>query len=248
MACTVAAMVHEFYVQPRCDDLKEEELRIVEAAAKLVKSEIMSRDVSTENFPESGEMSSVDTALEFVPALLQTFLKTLFFGKDVNLKLASLGQAIVQATRPRAVIAPLQLGLGIQMHHHFALKFLIDTLHSHGFCSSYSTVQKYERSAAVDQGTEIPGWIPVRFMQYVADNVDYNSRILDRSGTFHGMGIIATITPGTKTTTVAQKKDVTANEIAQTGHIAIRPYHGSSETLLDCRTRNCRICESEITL
>ena len=82
---TVAAIVHEFYVQPRCDDLKEEESRIVEVAAKLVKSKIMSRNVSTENFPESGEMS-----LEFVPALLQTFLKTLFFGKDVNLKLASL--------------------------------------------------------------------------------------------------------------------------------------------------------------
>ena len=194
---TVAAIVHEFYVQPRCDDLKEEESRIVEAAAKLVKSEIMSRDVSTENFPESGEMSSVDTALEFAPALLQTFLKTLFFGKDVSLKLPSLGQAIVQATRPRAVIAPLQLGLGVQMHQHFASKFLIDTRYSHGFCSSYSTVQKYERSAAVGQGTEIPGWIPGRFMQYVADNVDYNSRTLDGTGTFHGMGIIATITPGT---------------------------------------------------
>ena len=46
------------------------------------------------------------------------------------------------------------------MHHHFASNLLIDTLYSHGFCSSYSTVHKYERSAAVDQGTEIPGWIP----------------------------------------------------------------------------------------
>ena len=99
---TVASIVHEFYVQPRCHDLKEEESRIVEAAAKLVKREIMSKDVSTENFPESAPMSSVDTALEFVPTVLQTFLRTLFSGKDVSLKLASLGQAIVQATRPRA--------------------------------------------------------------------------------------------------------------------------------------------------
>ena len=38
---TVVSIVHEFYVQPRCDDLKEEDLRIVEAAAKLVKREIM---------------------------------------------------------------------------------------------------------------------------------------------------------------------------------------------------------------
>ena len=66
-------------------------------------------------------------------------------------------------------------------------------------------------------------------MQYVADNVDYNSRTLDGAGTFHGMGIIATITPGTKTTTLVRNKDVTANEIAQTGRIAIRPYRGPSE-------------------
>ena len=98
-------------------------------------------------------MSSVETALEFVPGLLQTFLRIVFAGKDVNLKLASIGQAIVQATRPRAIIAPLQLGLGVQMHHHFSSKFLIDSLNAHGFCSSYSTVQKYQRRAAVAQGT-----------------------------------------------------------------------------------------------
>ena len=104
----------------------------------------MSKDVSTKNFLESAKMSSVDTALDFFPILLQTFLmRTLFSGKDVSLKLASLGRAFVQATRPRALKAPLQLGLGVQMHHHFASKFLIDTLNLHGFCSSYSTIQKY---------------------------------------------------------------------------------------------------------
>ena len=34
-------------------------------------------------------------------------------------------------------------------------------------------------------------------MQYIADNIDYNSRTLDGTGTFHEMGIIATITPRT---------------------------------------------------
>ena len=65
----------------------------------MLKREIMSKDVSTRNFPESAEKSLLDTALEFVPTLLQTFLRTLFSDKDVSLKLASLGQAIVQATR-----------------------------------------------------------------------------------------------------------------------------------------------------
>ena len=56
-------------------------------------------------------MSSIDQALELTPKLLQVFLKNLFVGKDISLKLASIGQAIIQAARPKAVIARLQLGL-----------------------------------------------------------------------------------------------------------------------------------------
>ena len=97
-------------------------------------------------------MSDVEEALKFIPDLLKSFLKLLFVGKDIKLKLASVGQAIEQAVRPRVIMAPLQLGLGVQMHHHFSSKFLIDSLNSHGFCASYKTVQKYERSAAIAHG------------------------------------------------------------------------------------------------
>ena len=80
----------------------------------------MSKCVSTKNFPESAEMSSVDTALEFVPTLLQTFPMTLFSGKDVSLKLASLEQAIVQSYTAKSTYSTTtELGLGVQMHHHF---------------------------------------------------------------------------------------------------------------------------------
>ena len=108
----------------------------------------------------------------------------------------------MQATRPRILIAPLQLGLGIHMHSHFASRFLIDTLHAHRFCSSYSEVQKYERCATLNQGLDIPGFFPGQFVQYVADNVDHDIRTLDGSGTFHGMGIIAVVTPKSKVTSV----------------------------------------------
>ena len=86
-------------------------------------------------------MSDVEEALKFIPDLLKSFLELLFVGKDIKLKLASVGQAIVQAVRPRVILAPLQLRLGV--HHHFSSKFLIDSLNSRGFCASYKTVQKY---------------------------------------------------------------------------------------------------------
>ncbi|KAK3748686.1 hypothetical protein QZH41_018982, partial [Actinostola sp. cb2023] len=54
-----------------------------------------------------------------------------------------------------------------------------------------------EVNAAVDQGTEIPDY-GGEFVQYVADNVDHNLLTLDGNDTFHGMGMIATITPGTR--------------------------------------------------
>ena len=105
------------------------------------------------------------------------------------------------------------------MYHHFSSKFLVDSLHSHEFCSSYSTVQKYERSAAETQETDITrGYTPDLFVQYVAGNVDHNTRTLDGKGTFHGMGIKS-----------VPKKAVTADEIDAAGRIDIHHYKGPNE-------------------
>ena len=187
-------------------------------------------------------MSSVDQALEFIPKLLQIFLKNVLVGKDISLKLASIGQAVIQAASPKALIAPLQLGLGIQMHHHLSSKFLIDSLSSHGFCSPYTVVQKLERSAAVNHGTDIPGYTPDIFVQHVADNVDHNTRTLDASGTFHGMGIIATITPGIQCRKIVPKKQVTVEEVAAAGDILIPARtKGQVLTLYSCYIKSWRI-------
>jgi len=50
----------------------------------------------------------------------------------------------------------LQIGLGVQMHHHFQSKFLIESLNSHGFCCSCDEVkvESYDRSAVI-----LPGMI-----------------------------------------------------------------------------------------
>ena len=130
----------------------------------------------------------------------------------------------MQATRPRVLQAPLLLGLGVQMHFHFASRFLIDTLDGLGYSCSYSEVQSYERSAAVACGTDIPGYIPGQFIQYVADNVDHNIRTLDGKDTFHGMGIIANVTPKTDRASLIPRVTVSAEDIAQVGRINIRYF------------------------
>ena len=100
----------------------------------------------------------------------------------------------MQAARPRVLLAPLQFGLGVQMHHHFGSRFLIDALHCHGFCSAYNEMQQFEWNAALSHNTDIPNY-KSEFLQYAADNVDHNSRTLDGHNTFHGMGMIVVITP-----------------------------------------------------
>lgn len=50
-------------------------------------------------------------------------------------------------------------------------------------------------------------------VQFSADNVEHNLIILDGSGTFHGMGIIASITPRVEFDEIIPRAEVTNEEI-----------------------------------
>ena len=112
-------------------------------AADLIKTDIKSKDIFKSFYPVPGEISSLDENCAFLPKTLYLFLRTIFDEKCAERKIASIGQAIIQAARPRVLIAPLQIGLAVQMHHHYGFKFLIDSLNSHGFCFSYTEVKKF---------------------------------------------------------------------------------------------------------
>ena len=176
----------DFYRQ-RDRDSEKDKLRIIKAAARLIKDDIKGMKASYSNYPVMNDLKS-ETSMNFLPESLRVLLTDIFVGKDVQFKVSSIGQAVMQAARPRVLLAPLQFGLGVQLHHHFASRFLIDTLHKHGFCCSYSEVHQFERNAVLSYGTDIPHSVP-QFVQYVADNVDHNIRTLDGNDTFHGMGM-----------------------------------------------------------
>ena len=171
----------------------------------------------------------MDENIAFLPETFYLFLRTIFNEKSAERKIASIGQAIIQVARPRVLIAPLQIGLAVQMHHHYGSKFLIDSLNSHGFCSSYTEVKKFEMSAAQTKGTDIPGLTPGHFVQYVADNVDHNVCTLDGQNTFHGMGIIAAVTPATHPDSPIPRCSTTAAEIANIGKIDIHYYKTAND-------------------
>lgn len=220
---TAASILQDFYNEQKKEDPEMEKVRMINAVANLIKSDIKAIDSSNDVYPSREEMS-VESSLQFIPQSLLTLLQGLFVGTNTALKIASIGQSIMQATRPRIILAPLQFGLAVEMHHHFASRFIVDSLYKHGFSCSYSEVQKFEKSAALTKGKELPEPEGGRFIQYICDNVDHNVRTLDGFGTFHGMGIISTSTPGKLQEKPVPRVTVTADEIVKVGRINIKTF------------------------
>ena len=151
-------------------------------------------------------------------------------GNDPRRKVASIGHSIIQAVRPRTVIAPLQLGLAVQLHHHFRSRFLIDLLSTMGYCVSYSEVQRFEENAASSVAPDIVGGssaIDEMMLLFAADNVDHNIATLDGKGTFHGMGMIAAATPGRQVSYHVQRKKICELNITSETRIPIKEYRFS---------------------
>ena len=225
---TAKGILHEFYTQTRLTDNSElDAIRIIETAAKLIRNDIKGIQTSSKHYPSKEDLKQ-DAILDYVPKTLRILLEKVFAGKDNDLKLASVGQAIMQAARPRVLLAPLQFGLAVEMHNQFGSRFLIDTLNKHGFCSSYSEVQKFERSAALVHGTETLSSAETEFVQFVGDNVDHNIRSIDGFNTFHGMGIIASVTPGKVEAKPVPRERVLSDDIIRVGRINIKyldPLH-----------------------
>ncbi|KAK7088302.1 hypothetical protein V1264_022235 [Littorina saxatilis] len=131
----------------------------------------------------------------------------------------------MQASRSRLLLCPLQIGQAVQMHHCFDSKFLIDTLYSLGFCSSYKEVLTYEMNAAVSENN-VAFQVDGHFTQYIADNLDHNTATLDGWNTFHGMGMIATVTPIIgKTDRIRRRTDVKPEEIVKRAKVDIQYYN-----------------------
>ena len=125
---------------------------------------------STDYYPASNDVEHEAACLDYLLTTLLTFLERVIHGTNAGVKVASIGQAIMQATRPRVPLAPLRISLAVQLHHHFASRFLIESLHNMGFCAPYKEVKRFGRNAAVDQGIDIPQG-DFQFVQYSADNV-----------------------------------------------------------------------------
>ena len=148
------------------------------------------------------------------------------------MKTASIGQALVQAARSKILLSPLQLGLGVEVHHLFASKYLVEHLNKLGFCLSYAEVKRYEQSAALSHGTDLEGVATNSCIQFVADNVDHNIRTLDGTGTLHGMGMAVAVTPAIRSRrSIKRDETATAEHVKAVGRIPLTFFNSSTTDL-----------------
>ena len=128
----------------------------------------------------SGSLNYVEEAVAFIPHGLRLLLNDLFAGKNTSCKVSGVGHAIIQATCPRSLISPMQLGLAIQLHHHYISRYLVDTLNSLGFCISYSETVKFEKNATMCTDIHNDHIIQLNsesFIQYVADKMSITTSV-----------------------------------------------------------------------
>ena len=127
---------------------------------------------------------------------------------------------------------PLQLALAVQPDHRFKSRFLIDTLHIHGFCSSYAEVQKFKRCASVHDKSSLLGFASTHAVQHVADNADYDVCTMDGRNTFRGMHLLVTVTPPlSNSRPFIPRAKISLNEESQKRKIPIHPYRISEAVL-----------------
>jgi len=72
-------------------------------------------------------------------------------------------------------------------------------------------------------------------MQYIADNVDHDIRTIDGQNTFHGMGIIAAITPKTDVISIVKRVAVSADDVTAVGCITIKHFIPTGNELKNLR-------------
>ena len=50
--------------------------------------------------------------------------------EKLKIKISAIGHTIIQTGKPRAITAPIQVAVGILLHHHYQSKYLSDILHA----------------------------------------------------------------------------------------------------------------------
>ncbi|KAJ8890708.1 hypothetical protein PR048_010217 [Dryococelus australis] len=121
---SVSSIIRTHYLYQQSKDIETEKIRLIETAAKLIKSDIKDKVIGLRNkefYPVAADLE-IQECLEYLPSRLVLLCSKIFFVCNA-LKIAADGQCIIQSCTPRTVIASLQLGLSLDKNIRGNLKF-----------------------------------------------------------------------------------------------------------------------------
>ena len=161
--------------------------RILKAAANLIKAEIRDQTYTNEYYPTPDDIAAQDWIRNNLRHFLQVLIK-------VDVKVESIDQA---KSSTITSLTPLLFGSGVELDHVFGSKWLLDHLARLGFSVTSDEVKLYKQSILMSNSnvSEMTNHSDCSFAQWSADNVDNNTATLDGTKTFHGMGVIVSVTP-----------------------------------------------------
>ncbi|KAE9522981.1 hypothetical protein AGLY_016612 [Aphis glycines] len=128
----------ESWYENKKSNVSEERLRVVEAAAAIIKEDIRSVLINTDTYPPVNQM--FDNINKNIP---QSNIN------ELENKCTALSHAIMKCTRPRSFLSRLLLGISVFLHRRYGSKRLLDMLSNLGFSNTYKEVLLYE-SAVVN--------------------------------------------------------------------------------------------------
>lgn len=213
-------------------DPEAERLRIVEAAAAIIREDIRTSIVETKSYPPPSKM--LDNVNQEIPKTLLHFLEEVIVKNrkgqidHLKTKCTSISHAIMAAIRERSFSSQLLLSLSVFLHRRYGSKRLLDILSSLGFAASYSNTVQYEVSAVYHPHPRILSSESGALVQYVGDNADINVQTLDGNNTLHVMGIIKIVTPKNAVLYDERIQKCTtkpkAKELAAISHVSLQVY------------------------
>ena len=113
-----------------------------EEVTELILGDIRAAEFDCDRYPSAEEISDIEHGLECLPRYLKQFLKGIL---KTGLKQLSIGQAIVQSTRPRSYLSPVLFGLAVELDHIFGSKWLLTELNKLGFCLEPEEVNHFKQ-------------------------------------------------------------------------------------------------------
>ena len=211
----------------RGNTTEEESQRLMALAANLVKAEVREKEYKNVFYPNPNKIE----ALNWSPPLLKQLMKDL---TKSDLKQEFLAQCIVKVTK-RDAIPPLLFALRVDLDQSIGSRWLVSYLSSLGVSIAEGEARLY-RQSLMKADTEPLTTLPNNsFAQWSANNVDHNLATLDGKGTFHGMGIIASVTPSGSREQLKDvkrlKKRCLVSEVTKHKGVNIVEYDGSEDLI-----------------